>query len=92
MVIQDVQQANQVKGRSQLSRVAFIGNYLPAQCGIATFTTDLVESLASHSPDVTFIALPATDADTAFSHSDHVRFVIRKHDLDSYVQATHFLT
>ena len=71
--------------------VAFVSDYLPRRCGIATFTTDLVESLATHNPDVTFIALPATDVDTAFAHSDHVRFVIRKHDLDSYIQATNFL-
>ena len=29
---------------SIIKRVAFIGNYLPRQCGIATFTTDLCES------------------------------------------------
>src|SRR5437867_1215658 len=27
--------------QSPISRIAFIGNYLPRQCGIATFTTDL---------------------------------------------------
>lgn len=91
MVAQNARQAQQNRGRSQLSRVAFIGNYLPAQCGIATFTTDLVESIAAYKPDVSFIAVPAADADTAFSNSEHVRFVIRKHDLESYVQATHFL-
>src|SRR5579863_172321 len=29
------------------SRIAVIGNYLPRQCGIATFTTDLGRRLAS---------------------------------------------
>ena len=31
---------------SIIKRNAFIGNYLPRQCGIATFTTDLCESIA----------------------------------------------
>src|SRR5579885_2896437 len=30
-----------------LRRVAVVGNYLPRQCGIATFTTDLCEAIAS---------------------------------------------
>lgn len=30
-----------------INRIAFIGNYLPRQCGIATFTTDLCEAVAA---------------------------------------------
>jgi hypothetical protein len=29
------------------TRIAFIGNYLPRECGIATFTTDLCAALAA---------------------------------------------
>ena len=32
---------------SILNRIAFIGNYLPRLCGIATFTTDLCGSIAA---------------------------------------------
>jgi hypothetical protein len=31
---------------SILKRIAFVGNYLPRQCGISTFTTDLCEAIA----------------------------------------------
>lgn len=78
-------------GQGELKRVAFIGNYLPAKCGIATFTTDLVESLSNNNPDVSFIALPVIDSETTFRHSEHVRFVIRKNDVETYNQAAHFL-
>ena len=37
-------------------RIAFIGNYLPRQCGIATFTTDLCEAVAAEHPGTTCIA------------------------------------
>ena len=37
----------QSANRSPISRIAFIGNYLPRQCGIATFTTDLCEAIAA---------------------------------------------
>ena len=35
-----------------INSVAVIGNYLPRQCGIATFTTDLVEGLSAEAPDI----------------------------------------
>jgi hypothetical protein len=35
-----------------IKSVAVIGNYLPRQCGIATFTTDLVEGLSAEAPDI----------------------------------------
>jgi len=33
-------------------RIAVIGNHLPRQCGIATFTTDLLEALINEVNDV----------------------------------------
>ncbi len=33
-----------------IRRIAMIGNHLPRQCGIATFTTDLSAALAEASP------------------------------------------
>jgi len=32
---------------SAINRIVFIGNYLPRQCGIATFTTDLCKAIAT---------------------------------------------
>nr|WP_319492324.1 hypothetical protein [uncultured Desulfobacter sp.] len=34
-----------------IKSIAVIGNYLPRQCGIATFTRDLVEGLSARVPD-----------------------------------------
>jgi hypothetical protein len=46
---------------SAISRIGFIGNYLPRQCGIATFTTDLCEAIATEYSDTTCMALPIND-------------------------------
>ncbi|MBM2804871.1 MAG: glycosyl transferase family 1, partial [Deltaproteobacteria bacterium] len=46
---------------SAINRIAFIGNYLPRQCGIATFTTDLCEAIAAEHGDTTCIAVPVND-------------------------------
>lgn len=44
---------------SIIRRIAFIGNYQPRQCGIATFTTDLCESIADEYKGTACIALPS---------------------------------
>jgi hypothetical protein len=41
-----------IKYYEGIKSVAVIGNYLPRQCGIATFTTDLVEGLSAEAPDI----------------------------------------
>jgi glycosyltransferase involved in cell wall biosynthesis len=46
---------------SSIKQVAVIGNYVPRQCGIATFTTDLCEALGNKYPDKSFFALPIID-------------------------------
>ena len=42
-------------------RVAMIGTYVPRKCGIATFTSDVVEQLAAYEPDID-VAVYALDA------------------------------
>ena len=37
---------------TQPRRIAFIGNSLPRRCGIATFTTDLQQAVASARPEI----------------------------------------
>ncbi len=40
------------------SRIAVIGNYLPRQCGIATFTTDLCAAISAEYGTARLLALP----------------------------------
>jgi hypothetical protein len=40
------------------SRIAVIGNYLPRQCGIATFTTDLCDAIGAEYEAVQLMAVP----------------------------------
>ncbi|MCL6598659.1 MAG: N-acetyl-alpha-D-glucosaminyl L-malate synthase BshA [Alicyclobacillus macrosporangiidus] len=76
---------------SSLSRVAVIGNYLPRQCGIATFTTDLCESIVAQYPDLTCLALPVNDRPDGYAYPERVRFELAQHDLTSYQRAADFL-
>ena len=74
-----------------IKRVAFIGNYLPRQCGIATFTTDLCESVAAEYPDMQCLALPMNDIEEGYAYPPRVRFELTEKDLDSYRRAADFL-
>ncbi len=74
-----------------IKKVAFIGNYLPRQCGIATFTTDICESFASINPGVQCFAIPITDIEEGYQYPERVRFEIREQDIDTYKAAADFL-
>jgi len=76
---------------SSLNRIAFIGNYLPRQCGIATFTTDLCEAIAAQYHKTTCIALPVNDIEAGYAYPPRVRFELTEKDIDSYRRATDFL-
>ena len=76
---------------SDNDRIAFIGNYLPRQCGIATFTTDLCEAVAAEQPGVTCIALPVNDNESGYAYPSRVRFELAEKDIDSYRRAADFL-
>lgn len=76
---------------STLKRIAFIGNYSPRQCGIATFTTDLCEAVAGEFADTTCIALPVNDTEAGYAYPPRVRFELTEKDIDSYRRAADFL-
>jgi glycosyltransferase involved in cell wall biosynthesis len=79
------------EGNSTLNRIAFVGNYLPRKCGIATFTTDLCEAVASAYAETTCIALPVNDTEAGYEYPDRVRFELSEKDIHSYDRAADFL-
>jgi len=73
------------------SRIAFIGNYLPRECGIATFTTDLCTALAAEYGAERLFAVPVNDLDSSYDYPEQVRLEIEQEDLASYERAADFL-
>jgi len=72
-------------------RIAFIGNYIPRQCGIATFTTDLAEAVATTYPETTCFALAMNDIETGYEYLPRVRFELSEKDVISYHRAADYL-
>ncbi|OGU40268.1 MAG: glycosyl transferase family 1 [Ignavibacteria bacterium GWB2_35_12] len=86
--------SSEIKNRTtkiNIKRIAFIGNYIPRQCGIATFTTDLSEAIATEFPNTTCIAMPVNDIEEGYDYPSRVRFELTEKDIESYRRASDFL-
>jgi glycosyltransferase involved in cell wall biosynthesis len=73
------------------TRVAFIGNYLPRQCGIATFTTDLCVAMGAEYGVGRMFAIPVNDPDSSYQYPEAVRLELEQEDCSSYQRAADFL-
>lgn len=74
-----------------LQRVALLGNHLPRQCGIATFTTDLGAAVAAEFPALDCFVVAMNDAGWQHAYPPMVRFEIAESDVGSYRRAVDFL-
>ena len=73
-----------MKSHSDIRKIAFVGDYLPRQCGIATFTSDLCTSVATQFPKTLCFAVPVNDIEGGYAYPKEVRFEIEEQNLDSY--------
>jgi len=80
-----------IKYYEGIDSVAVIGNYLPRQCGIATFTTDLVEGLSAEAPDIYCCAVAMNDKPEGYPYPEKVRFEINQNRWTDYSVASQFL-
>src|SRR6185437_10425211 len=73
------------------TRMAFIGNYLPRRCGIATFTTDLCSAIAAEYGAERLFAIPVNDPNSSYQYPEQVRLELDQEDRASYERAAEFL-
>jgi glycosyltransferase involved in cell wall biosynthesis len=73
------------------SRIAVVGNYLPRQCGIATFTTDLCDAISVECGAARLFAVPVNDTESGYAYPARVRLSLAQDDLSSYEEAAEFL-
>jgi len=79
------------KTSSSTRTIAFLGDYPPRKCGIATFTSDLLRAVAARHPQSQCFAVPVNDTDGCYQYPPVVRFEIEEQDLESYQRAARFL-
>src|ERR1035437_4314728 len=80
-----------IPNRSAPTRIAVIGNHLPRQCGIATFTTDLCNAIAAGYGAAELLVVAVNDLLSPYVYPVRVRFEISEGDISSYRTAANFL-
>ena len=68
-----------------------LGNHVPRQCGIATFTTDLSDALGDRFSQLDCFVLAMNDPGKRHAYPARVRFEIAESDIGSYRRAADFL-
>ena len=74
-----------------IRRIAILGNHLPRQCGIATFTTDLSSAIATEFSNTDCCVVAMNDFDKHYTYPPRVRFEVAESDLASYRAAAKFV-
>ena len=71
--------------------VAFVGTYGPRRCGIATFTADLANAVASDDGRVVPMVLAVTEPSGQYQYPAEVKFEIRQNVKADYAHAAEFV-
>jgi glycosyltransferase involved in cell wall biosynthesis len=74
-----------------VQRVAFIGNYLPRRCGIATFTHDLHRAVSTARLNLETAVVAMTDPGAVYDYPPAVHLEIHDEKIDNYIAAAEFL-
>ena len=74
-----------------LKTIAFIGNYLPRRCGIATFTSDLLQAIAKEGERIDCWAIAMNDLPEGYAYPKQVRFELNVNSIADYQLAAEFL-
>ncbi|MCK8600471.1 glycosyltransferase family 4 protein [Desulfoferrobacter suflitae] len=77
--------------RASLKKIAVIGNHLPRQCGIATFTADLLTALGDEEGAGECWAVVMNDTPEGYAYPPRVRFELNQKSLSDYRLAADFL-
>ena len=74
-----------------MQRVAFVGNYLPRRCGIATFTHDIHVAVSTIRPEMDNGVLAMTDPGSTYDYPSAVGFQVHDEVIGDYIRAAEYL-
>lgn len=80
-----------IRYNDYFNSIAFIGNFLPRRCGIATFTYDLLISVSDETSHDKCFAVVMNDIPEGYQYPSAVRFEINQNKLSDYRRAADFL-
>ncbi|MCC4767417.1 glycosyltransferase [Methanosarcina sp. DH1] len=72
-------------------KVLFIGTYVPKECGIATFTSDLLNSVYGEDNDVHCEVIALNDPSETHIYPEEVVFQIQRDRIEDYYRAADYI-
>jgi len=72
-------------------RVLFIGTYVPKECGIATFTSDLLNSVSGENNEVHCEVIALSDPSETYNYPEEVVFQIQRDKIEDYYRAADYI-
>jgi len=77
--------------KSSTKKVAFISSFRPRRCGIATFTTDLINNISSAAKGGFEPLVVAMRSEDNLTYNDPVKFEIRQNVKNDYICAADYI-
>jgi glycosyltransferase involved in cell wall biosynthesis len=77
--------------KSNEDYIAFLGTYAPRECGIATFTKDLIDSIDLLGEFAPARVISVNERDTIYYYDGRVKRQIRQDVEEDYVQAANYI-
>src|SRR4030067_3630623 len=71
--------------------IAFLGTYTPRECGIATFTKDLIDSIAPLAEFAPARVISVNEIETIYDYDSRVKQQIRQDFEEDYIQAAKYI-
>lgn len=72
-------------------RISYMASYPPRECGIATFTKDLVEAIDTAFPGNPGRIVALNESQGTYRYGPEVKFAVTVDDLESYQEAANYL-
>lgn len=72
-------------------RIAYLGTYPPRECGIATFTKDLLEAIDGLNKLRPPSVIAVNEKETIYNYDRMVKWQIERDSVDDYVQAARYV-
>lgn len=76
---------------NNLRKIAVLSDYVPRQCGIATFAHDLRTAVAEQYDRSECFVVAVSDTEQGYDYPEEVRFEFAEQDLSSYQRAADYL-
>jgi glycosyltransferase involved in cell wall biosynthesis/CBS domain-containing protein len=72
-------------------KVAYVSTYPPKECGIATYTQDLVHAISELFVTSTPAIIAINDKGSYYNYAPLVQFQIERDEIESYIEAAEFI-